>query len=72
MNTSLTYLTIINSNLRWLSPAGLDLAEKLLAFDPLQRVSAEQALEAPYFNLEAPPSVKPDRYVLHITVDWRI
>ncbi len=37
---------------RWLSPAGLDLAEELLAFDPLHRVTAVQALEAPYFKVE--------------------
>ena len=39
---------------RWLSPAGLDLAEELLAFDPLHRVTAVQALEAAYFKTEEP------------------
>jgi CTD kinase subunit alpha len=43
----------------WLSPAGLDLAEELLAFDPLHRVTAVQALEAPYFKAEAPPPAMP-------------
>jgi CTD kinase subunit alpha len=39
---------------RWLSPAGLDLAEKLLAYDPTERVTAVQALEAAYFTDESP------------------
>jgi serine/threonine protein kinase len=29
---------------------GLDLLEKLLVFDPTQRISAIQALQHPYFN----------------------
>ena len=44
---------------RRLSPAGLDLAEELLAFDPLRRVTAVQALEAPYFKTEAPSPAMP-------------
>jgi CTD kinase subunit alpha len=44
---------------RWLSPAGLDLAEELLAFDPLHRVTAVQALEAAYFKVEEPPPAMP-------------
>ncbi|KAH9006845.1 Pkinase-domain-containing protein, partial [Lactarius hatsudake] len=44
---------------KWLSPAGLDLAEELLAFDPLHRVTALQALEAPYFKAEAPSPAMP-------------
>ncbi|KAH9965955.1 kinase-like domain-containing protein [Russula dissimulans] len=44
---------------KWLSPAGLDLAEELLAFDPLHRVTAVQALEAAYFKAEAPPPAMP-------------
>ncbi len=44
---------------RWLSPAGLDLAEELLAFDPLHRATAVQALEAPYFKVEAPSPAMP-------------
>lgn len=44
---------------RWLSPAALDLAEQLLAYDPAQRVTAAQALEAPYFNQEQPPAERP-------------
>lgn len=51
-------------NLRWLSPAALDLAEQLLAFDPSKRVTAAQALEAPYFHQEQPPAEVPVRFVL--------
>lgn len=51
---------------RWLSPAALDLAERLLAYDPTQRVSAVQALEAAYFNQEDPPPMQPSGYVFLI------
>ncbi|RDX55618.1 Pkinase-domain-containing protein [Lentinus brumalis] len=44
---------------KWLSPAGLDLAEQLLAWDPERRITAVQALEAPYFNQEQPPAATP-------------
>ena len=44
---------------RYLSPAGLDLAEELLAFDPLHRITAVQALEAAYFKSEEPPPAMP-------------
>lgn len=44
---------------RWLSPAALDLAELLLAYDPAKRVTALQALEAPYFTQEKPSAEKP-------------
>lgn len=44
---------------KWLSPAGLDLAERLLAYDPEQRATATQALDAPYFNQEAPKAEYP-------------
>ncbi|KZT74392.1 Pkinase-domain-containing protein [Daedalea quercina L-15889] len=39
---------------KWLSPAGLDLAERLLTYDPAKRVTAVEALEAPYFKEEQP------------------
>ncbi|KAI0960240.1 hypothetical protein AcW1_004808 [Taiwanofungus camphoratus] len=48
---------------KWLSPAGLDLAERLLAYDPAQRVTAVQALEAPYFHREHPTPAAPVGYV---------
>lgn len=44
---------------KWLSPAGLHLAEQLLAYDPEKRVTAAQALEAPYFKDEDPPPAMP-------------
>ncbi|KAG9317683.1 kinase-like domain-containing protein [Chiua virens] len=43
----------------WLSPAALDLAEQLLTYDPTKRVTAAQALEAPYFREELPPAELP-------------
>ncbi|KAI0352955.1 Pkinase-domain-containing protein [Trametes cingulata] len=44
---------------KWLTPAGLDLAERLLTYDPERRITALQALEAPYFNQEQPPAAAP-------------
>ncbi|KAI5124817.1 hypothetical protein M0805_005447 [Coniferiporia weirii] len=44
---------------KWLSPAGLDLAERLLSYDPSRRATADQALEAPYFSQEDPPPMLP-------------
>lgn len=52
---------------RWLSPAGLDLAERLLSYDPAQRVTALDALEAPYFRQEDPPATLPVGYVLKLS-----
>ena len=40
--------------MRYLTNNGLDLMLKLLAFDPDQRISAEDALKHPYFR-ENPP-----------------
>jgi CTD kinase subunit alpha len=48
---------------RWLSPAGLDLAEQLLAYDPQKRISAIDAMRAPYFTDEEPPEARPVGYV---------
>lgn len=47
---------------RWLSPAALDLAEQLLAYDPSKRIMAVQALEAPYFKVEQPAAELPIGY----------
>ncbi|KDQ64538.1 hypothetical protein JAAARDRAFT_118159 [Jaapia argillacea MUCL 33604] len=44
---------------KWLSPAALDLAESLLDYDPMRRVTAVQAMEAPYFTQEEPPPALP-------------
>jgi len=40
--------------MRYLTNNGLDLMRKLLEFDPEKRISAEEALEHPYFR-ENPP-----------------
>ncbi|KAJ6515859.1 Pkinase-domain-containing protein [Mycena sanguinolenta] len=44
---------------KWMSPGGLDLAERLLCYDPAARATAAQALEAPYFTQEDPPALPP-------------
>ncbi|KAI0796666.1 kinase-like domain-containing protein [Abortiporus biennis] len=44
---------------KWLSPPALDLAERLLAYDPAQRATATQALQAAYFHTELPAPEKP-------------
>ena len=44
---------------RWLTPAGLDLAQGLLAFDHAQRVSAKEAMSSPYFVSEEPQMERP-------------
>ncbi|KAJ8086668.1 kinase subunit of RNA polymerase II carboxy-terminal domain kinase I [Marasmius tenuissimus] len=44
---------------KWMSPAALDLAERLLEYDPARRVTATQAMEAPYFTTEDPPASPP-------------
>lgn len=59
MNTRL-YIYSPNNFNRWLPPDGLNLAERLLTYDPAQRASADQALEAPYFTQEQPPPLLPE------------
>lgn len=49
-----------------MSPAGLDLAERLLSYDPAQRVTAVDALEAPYFKQEHPRAALPAGYVFDV------
>ena len=44
-------------------PAALDLAERLLAYDPARCLSALQAIEAPCFTQEAPAAELPRGYV---------
>lgn len=56
---SMNTLTKSLKTIRWLSPAGLDLAEWLLTYDPMQRATAAQALDAPYFTQEQPPAALP-------------
>ena len=61
-DATLTLVSFANCD-RWLSPAALDLAEQLLAYDPAKRATATQALEAPYFTEEAPWAEAPTGYV---------
>ncbi len=42
-----------------MSPAALDLAEQLLTYDPIQRITALQAMSMPYFTQEVPPASRP-------------
>ncbi|KAF8913932.1 hypothetical protein CPB84DRAFT_1757945 [Gymnopilus junonius] len=44
---------------KWMSPAALDLAESLLTYDPLQRVTALEAMNSPYFHEEKPAPAPP-------------
>ncbi|KAK2466241.1 hypothetical protein APHAL10511_001883 [Amanita phalloides] len=44
---------------KWMSPAALDLAEELLAYNPSRRINAVQAMDAPYFTEEQPPAERP-------------
>ncbi|KAF8351423.1 Pkinase-domain-containing protein [Amanita rubescens] len=44
---------------KWMSSAALDLAEQLLSYDPSRRITAVQAMEAPYFIEEQPPAERP-------------
>ena len=57
---------------RWLSPAGLDLAEHLLTFNPALRATAVQALDASYFKQEQPPPELPTGYVCLINISVAI
>lgn len=42
-----------------MSSAALDLAERLLAYNPLGRATAAQAMETPYFTEEEPKAALP-------------
>ncbi|KAF9009031.1 Pkinase-domain-containing protein [Cyathus striatus] len=44
---------------KWMSPSALDLAERLLSYDPAQRISAADAMDAPYFTQESPTAERP-------------
>ena len=44
---------------RWLTPAGLDLAEGLLVFDTKRRLSANSAMKTAYFTEEQPEMEMP-------------
>jgi serine/threonine protein kinase len=46
-----------------MSQAALDLAERLLCYDPAARATAVQAMDAPYFTQEDPPAMAPVGYL---------
>lgn len=48
---------------RWLTPRGLDVAERLLNLDPIGRPDCEEALRMEYFTSEEPAPEMPDMYV---------
>ncbi|KIK06658.1 hypothetical protein K443DRAFT_129601 [Laccaria amethystina LaAM-08-1] len=54
---------------KWMSSAALDLAEQLLTYDPSQRATAVQAMEAPYFTQEA-PSPEPPVGLATVEGEW--
>jgi serine/threonine protein kinase len=45
---------------RWMSPCALDLAERLLTFDPSQRITAEETLNHEYFKSDLPEGIAPE------------
>jgi len=51
----------LRNKFRYLSNAGIDLLSKLLTYDPAQRITAEEAMEHPYFK-EAPLPKHPDLF----------
>jgi len=44
---------------KWLSPGALDLVERLLTFNPAERLLADDALKLPYFTTEEPQMERP-------------
>ncbi|KAA1119349.1 hypothetical protein PGT21_023037 [Puccinia graminis f. sp. tritici] len=49
LNAIQPYSTL-RQKFRYVTEAGIDLMNKLLAYDPLQRISADEALKHPYFK----------------------
>ena len=54
---------------RWLSPAGLDVAERLLSMDPAKRPTADEALQMAYFREDPLPEM-PDVCVFSFFLSW--
>jgi len=46
-----------------MSVEALNLAERLLEYDPARRITARDAIESPYFTTELPEPEKPVGYV---------
>jgi len=59
---------IFSISLKMDVPTALDLVEQLLAYDPARRLSALQAIKAPYFMQEAPAAELPRGYVQLYTI----
>ncbi|KAJ1959726.1 kinase subunit of RNA polymerase II carboxy-terminal domain kinase I, partial [Dispira parvispora] len=57
------------SQLPHMTPEAMHLMEQLLQFNPKQRLSAQQALEHPYFTSEQPKPAPPEEIPL-IDGDW--
>lgn len=51
----------LRQRFRYITEAGLDLLSKLLTYDPEQRITAEEALEHPYFT-ESPAPAHPESF----------
>lgn len=45
---------------KWLSPAALDVAMKMLTYDPRRRITAKDAMDEPYFKEEEPQAEAPE------------
>ncbi|KAF9436740.1 hypothetical protein BGZ76_003097 [Entomortierella beljakovae] len=52
---------LLRSRLPYLTENGLDLMSRMLTYDPLKRITAEEALQHPYFS-EAPPPKHPSMF----------
>ncbi|WAQ84627.1 hypothetical protein PtA15_5A200 [Puccinia triticina] len=60
LNAIQPYSTL-RQKFRYVTEAGIDLMNKLLTYDPIQRISADEALKHPYFN-ETPLPKHPDAF----------
>ncbi|KAF9997193.1 hypothetical protein BGZ80_004355 [Entomortierella chlamydospora] len=52
---------LLRSRLPYLTENGLDLMSRMLTYDPVKRITAEEALQHPYFS-EAPPPKHPSMF----------
>lgn len=52
-----------------MSPGALDLVQSLLEYNPIKRITAADALQAPFFTTEGPEMVPPVEYVISLPLD---
>ncbi|RKP06153.1 kinase-like domain-containing protein, partial [Thamnocephalis sphaerospora] len=52
---------MLRTKFKYVTASGIDLLSRLLAYDPAQRITAEEALKHPYFS-EHPPPQHPDLF----------